>query len=140
MSYSRGAALVLAFAVSACASSGGMASGGGGQTAERAPRGNANLIIRAELEGSTSPDLWAAVNILRPRWLQTKRGVSFSAPQSYARVVVNGTPRGELSELRRFFPENIETVRYLSATDAATKYGTGYPGGVIEVSTRVGGR
>jgi len=31
---------------------------------------------------------------------------------------------------------NIETMRLLSAPDATTKYGTGYPGGVIEVTTR----
>jgi len=31
---------------------------------------------------------------------------------------------------------NIETMRYLSAADATTKYGTGFPGGVIEVTTR----
>ena len=111
-----------------------MSSGGGGQTAARTPRGGATLIIRAELQQSTSSDLWEAVNILRPRWLQTQRNASFAAPQAFARVVVNGTPRGGLDELRQFFPENIETVRYLSAADATTKYGTGYPGGVIEVS------
>jgi len=48
--------------------------------------------------------------------------------------VVNGTPLGGLDELRQFIPGNIETVRYVSAADATTKYGTGYPGGVIEVS------
>jgi hypothetical protein len=31
---------------------------------------------------------------------------------------------------------NIETMRYLSAPDATTKYGTGFPGGAIEVTTR----
>jgi hypothetical protein len=51
-------------------------------------------------------------------------------------VVVNGAIRGELSELRQFSVDDIETMRYLSATDATTKYGTGYPGGVIEVSMR----
>ena len=140
MSYSRGASLVLALAVSACASSGGMASGGGGQTAERAPRGGANLIIRAELEQFSSRSLWDAVDNLRPRWLRPQRGVSFSAGQSFARVVIDGAARGELDELRRLFPDNIETLRYLSAPDATTKYGTGYPGGVIEVSTIGPGR
>jgi hypothetical protein len=49
--------------------------------------------------------------------------------------VVDGTVRGELDELRRFNTYNIETMRYLSASDATTKYGTGYMGGVIEVTT-----
>lgn len=140
MSYSRCALLVFALAVSACASSGDTFSGEGGQTAARAARGNSTLIIRAELERFPSLTLWDAVDTLRPRWLQPQRGVSFAAGQAFARVVVDGTVRGELSELRRFFPENIETLRYLSASDATTKYGTGYPGGVIEVSTRGLGR
>jgi len=113
-----------------------MASGGGGQTAARTPRGGATLIIRAELQQSTSSDLWEAVNILRPRWLQTQRNASFAAPQAFARVVVNGTPRGALYELRRISASAIESMRFVSASDATTKYGTGYPGGAIEVTMR----
>ena len=139
-SYNRCASLVFALVVSACASSGGTSSGEEGQTAERGARGTSTLIIRAELERSTSPDLWEAVNLLRPRWLQLQRGASFSAPQQYAQVVINGTPSGQLDELRQLFPENVDTLRYLSAADATTRYGTGYPGGVIEVSTLQLGR
>ena len=142
MSFRRCASLVLVLAVSACASSGGMASGEGGQTAERAPRGNATLIIRAELdELGGGRNLWEAVDLLRPRWLRRQRGAgSIFAGPTYARVVVDGTARGELDDLRRFFSDNIETLRYLSPADATTKYGTGFPGGVIEVSTRGLGR
>jgi hypothetical protein len=50
--------------------------------------------------------------------------------------VVDGSSRGELDALRQLSIGNIETMRYLSAADATTKYGTGYPGGVIEVTTR----
>jgi hypothetical protein len=35
--------------------------------------------------------------------------------------------------------DNIETMRYLSPSDATTRYGTGYAGGVIEVTLRRGG-
>ena len=140
MSFRRCVSLVLALAVSACASSGDTSSGEGEQTAARAARGNSTLIVRAELEEILSGSLWEAVDRLRWRWLQPQRGVSFYAGTSFARVVVDGTVRGELGELRRLFPENIETLRYLSAPDATTKYGTGYPSGVIEVSTRGLGR
>ena len=43
-----------------------------------------------------------------------------------------------LAYLDQMSTENIETMRYLSASDATTKYGTGYAGGVIEVTTRRG--
>ena len=52
--------------------------------------------------------------------------------------MIDGTVRSELNELRLMSAENIETMRYLSASDATTRYGTGYIGGLIEVTTRRG--
>ena len=51
-------------------------------------------------------------------------------------MVVNGVIRGQLGELRAFDADDVENMRYLSAPDATTKYGTGYLGGVLEVSMR----
>ena len=140
MSYSRCASLVLALAVSACASSGGTSSGEAEQTDARAARGNSTLIVRAELEELGGRSLWDAVQLLRGRWLQPQRNSSFVSGPAYARVVVDGIVRGDLGELRGFDVDDIETMRYVSAPDATTKYGTGYLGGVIEVSTRGRGR
>jgi hypothetical protein len=50
--------------------------------------------------------------------------------------VIDGSIRGELDELRSLNTDSIESMQFLSATDATTKYGTGYFGGVIEVTTR----
>ena len=50
--------------------------------------------------------------------------------------MVDGTIRRELDDLYRMSTDNIETMRYLTAPEATTRYGTGYPGGVIEVTTR----
>jgi len=52
--------------------------------------------------------------------------------------VVDGRVRGELADLYGISIDDIETMRYLSASDATTRYGTGYIGGVIEVTTRRG--
>ncbi len=46
--------------------------------------------------------------------------------------------RRELADLNRMSTADIETMRYLSASDATTRYGTGYIGGVIEVTMRSG--
>ena len=46
--------------------------------------------------------------------------------------------RETLAHLHRMSIDDIETMRYLSSSDATTKYGTGYVGGVIEVTTRRG--
>ena len=144
MSFGRCASLVLALAVSACASSGETSSGAGGQTAARAARGNSTLITPAELEQHQGESAYRVIESLHGRWLQPNTGTripaSLFAGSSFAPVVVDGTDLGGLSELYRLFSENIETLRYFSSRDAAIKYSTSYPGGVIEVSTRGLGR
>jgi hypothetical protein len=45
-------------------------------------------------------------------------------------------PRGGLDVLEGLYVREIQEMRFLSASDATTRYGTGYPGGIIEVVTR----
>ena len=129
--------VVITSVLSACASSTDTPFAEGGETALRAARGSSILIVRAQLDRLTGRSAWEAVETLNPRWLQIRRGISLVFGPVYARVVIDGIARGELDELRRLSTENIETMRYLSALDATTKYGTGFPGGVIEVTTRI---
>ncbi len=136
MSFRRCASVVLALVVSACASSSGTPFGEEFTTSV-ASQGNSRLIDRPQLELFPGQSAWRAVENLNPRWLQL-RGGSISYGPSYARVVVDGILRGELAHLYRVITDEIETMRFLSASDATTKYGTGFPGGVIEVMTRRG--
>ena len=137
MSFRRCASVVLALVVSACASSSGTPFGEEFTTSATASQGNSRLINRAQLELFPGQSAWRAVENLNPRWLQI-RGGSINYGPSYARVVVDGSLRGELAHLYRVITDDIETMRFLSASDATTKYGTGFPGGVIEVMTRRG--
>ena len=137
MSFRRCAYVVLALVVSACASSPDTPFGGEFETSAAASRGNSRLIVRAQLEPLVGRSAYEAVETLNPRWLQPRGGSPQYGP-SYARVVVDGTVRRELADLYRMSTNNIETMRYLSASDATTRYGTGYIGGVIEVTTRRG--
>ncbi len=137
MSFRRCAYVVLALVVSACASSPDTPFGEEFATSAAASGGTSRLIVRAQLEPLVGRSAWWAVETLNPRWLRA-RSVSPIYGPSYARVVVDGTVRGELADLHRMSTDNIETMRYLSASDATTRYGTGYIGGVIEVTTRRG--
>ncbi len=127
---------VLAPVVSACASSPDTPFDEDGETATRTARANSTLIVRAQLMELTDRSAYEAVATLNRSWLRSRRGVSLTSGPAFARVVVDGVPRGELGSLRQMTIGNIETMRLLSAPDATTKYGTGYPGGVIEVTTR----
>ena len=99
------------------------------------PGGNSRLIVRAQLAQMEGQTAWEAIETLNRRWLRPSRGSSISGPIT-ASIVVDGIVRGDLNELRMMRTENIETMRLLSSADATIKYGTGYLGGVIEVSTR----
>ena len=109
----------------------------GERDSANAPRGHRDLIIRAELDTFPGQSAREVVERLHPNWLLA-RGVSLGAGPSYARVVVDGTSRGHIQELNFLNSADIESMRHLSAADATTKYGTGYLGGVIEVTTMRG--
>ncbi len=137
MGFRRCASVVLALVVSACASSQDTPFEEEFVTPTEASRGGTRLIVRAQLEQLAGLSAWQAVETLNPRWLRS-RSVSVNYGPSYARVVVDGTVRRVLADLYRMSTNNIETMRYLSASDATTKYGTGNAGGVIEVTLRRG--
>jgi hypothetical protein len=130
------ASLVLALAVSACGSSSGTPFEGGSQSTSAASLGgNSRLIVRAQLVEFSGRSAWDAVDILNQRWLRPQRGASNSGRPLFPRIVVDGIFRGELDDLFRLRADNIETMRLLTSSDATIKYGTGYFGGVIEVTT-----
>ena len=137
MSFRRCAYVVLALVVSACASSPDTPFGGEFETSAAATQGNSRLIVRAQLEPLVGWSAYEAVETLNPRWLQPRGRTPTYGPM-YARVVVNRTARRELADLYQISTHDIEAMRYLSAPDATTRYGAGYIGGVIEVTTRTG--
>ena len=134
--FRRCTSVVLALVVSACASSPGTPFGGDVETAAAATRGNTNLIVRAELEEAPGQTAWQVIENLRGRWLRPVRVGSAASGPAFAGVVVDRATRGELQDLRFIVVDDIETMRRLSPSEATTRYGTGYAGGVIEVTSR----
>ncbi len=120
--------LVLALVVSACASSGGAASGEGGDTAD-ATGGSSTLLTRAQLAQYSGRTALEAVQRFNRRWLTYER--------AGVRVVFDGRSRDNLDALGRLRADDVESLRFLIATDATRKYGPGFSGGVIEVTSRV---
>ncbi len=112
---------------------GGMATASGG--------GNSNLIT-SELLREADPEGLSVYQIIqrnRPRWLREARGdTSFGNVESlaFARVVLDGAPFGGIDELRSLLADEVDSIEYLSASDATTRFGTGYSGGAILVRTR----
>lgn len=112
-------AMVLAFGLAGCASAG---------SSSRPAGATSNRIVEAEFEGLGQISAYQAVERLRPRWLQMRGG---EEPMLH----VDGTRRGDVGDLRSYQLSDVEQMEYLSGSDATTRFGTGYSGGVILVTT-----
>jgi hypothetical protein len=108
---------------SACASS--------GQPGQSRPRRNSNLITAEELSELSVSTAYEAVRQLRPGWLQGRGRQGLP-------VVYRNNSRwgGDPRSLESIRIIAISEMRFLSASDATTLYGTGFTGGVILVVTR----
>jgi hypothetical protein len=127
--------LAVALLLSACAS--GSDPGSRSDTSRR----RSALIPREELESLNSLSAFDAIRMLRPRWLQPRGNISVrdatGAPPVLPVVIVDGTRFGEFDDLKNLIVQDVESIRFIPGRDATTLYGTGYGGGVIEVTTRL---
>ena len=119
----------LAMALTACASGGG---GGGGEESDRRSGGDPNRLTAEELASVSASNVYDAVQALRPRWFRARSANVNDLPAAF----VDGRHRGDYRDLAQVPLSNVESIQYLSARDATTLYGTGYPGGAIDVRTR----
>jgi hypothetical protein len=57
----------------------------------------------------------------------------------YPKVFIDGIPSGDLPRLQELNSRDVREIRFLSSSDATTRFGTGYPAGIIEVLMKRGG-
>jgi hypothetical protein len=119
--------LAMLLSIAACASGGG----------ERRTLQARNVITAAEVTESNANTAYEAIRQLRPHFLQSRGPTSIQDPGAGEPVVyVNGVRYGAPRVLESIRAMDVEEIRFLSASDATTRYGTGHAGGVIEVRTR----
>lgn len=119
-------AMVALLVLAACATS------AGGRA-----RGARDVITAQEIAATTAQDAYELIARLRPRWLQSRGAASIRDPTPQLPVVyVDRIRMGGLEVLRNLNATDILELRYYSAPDATTRYGTDHAGGVIEVYTR----
>jgi len=116
------AAFALTIGLAGCASAGGGGGGGGG--------GSPSRLRAVDLEPVIQLDAFQAIQRLRARWLQSRSG-------TFAKVYVDGAERpGGLDSLNGMPVADISDMRYLSANEATTRFGTGNSGGAILITTK----
>lgn len=89
-------------------------------------------ITAEEIEAANARTAMDVIRRLRPFWVRPggTRGASY--PVVYA----DNVRLGGLEHLDNVFVEDIEEIRFLSASDATTFFGTGHDAGVIQLILR----
>lgn len=129
--------LLVSLLAQACASAGGGGSGSG----------SGDVITREQIGDGANETAFALVRRLKPGWLRARTQGSLTDPQfcsanvcrsgepQYAVVRVDDLTFGDLNSLERISATQVDRIEYVSALDATTRFGTGYPGGAIIVWT-----
>lgn len=91
-----------------------------------------SAIVREELERLGSTHAYEAVEVLRPEWLHDRGPNEWGdTPADGMNVYVDGTRVGNLSELRQFSTNDLEAIRFIEASTATARWGTGNSRGAL---------
>ncbi|MCC6316868.1 MAG: hypothetical protein IT361_04175 [Gemmatimonadaceae bacterium] len=141
----RRVSLVLFSLAAACSSSGGAGGTASASAAAPARRGNANLISEAEVQAilGQATNAYDIVERLRPQMLRP-RGTSMgarsdgtgAAVQIGIVVYMDDVRVGEVGNLRTVLATQVREIRFISATDATQRWGTGHGSGAIQVVSK----
>ena len=126
----RLAIVLMLVAAAACASSTARAS---------RPSRNQSVILPDELRQNEGTDLFTTLQSLRPLWLR-KRGPMSINSEGDILVYVDNMRYGIAPSLRSISVSVVESVQYLTASEAQARFGMGHPHGAILVFTRRGQR
>ena len=107
------------------------ASGGGGTSGRR------DVITYEQIQSVSVSTALELIERLRPEYVRGRGRTSFDGPDAVLPVVyVDGVRAGGIEALRSIAATDVREIRYVNATDATTRYGTGHTAGVIEVRIR----
>jgi hypothetical protein len=125
-------------AAAACASGGTRATPASDSTAAApAPaRRSASLITEEDIAKVSARDAHHAVQLLRPDWLRARGSATINgAPQTVV-VYLNNQRYGGPETLKQFQAMAVKELRYMSASEATNRFGTGHNSGAILVRTK----
>ena len=132
------AAVVVAIGVG-CSSGGG--STNGAAATPRPPSRQQDVITEAEISAraAEASNALQVVQKLRPQMLRSRGRFSpadSSGTTMIPKVIVDDVAYGNVDALANVNAIAVREIRYLSAADATTRWGTGYPGGAILVTMK----
>jgi hypothetical protein len=115
------------------------ASGGSSDPSTRPERtrSGANVLTQEDLARTEAPTALQVVQQLRPAWLRSRGDFSASPSSRPADIIVyvDDVRFGTWRDLEQVSRNSIREMRYYSATEATTRWGTGHSLGAIVVIT-----
>src|SRR5713226_9967892 len=105
------------------------ACGGRSRPGTSGPAVSGDVILSDELRQAQAPDLWTALQHLRPNWF--RRSPSVVRGQGDLLVVVDRVPQGGSGALRQVPVGAVLVARYFSPTEATSLFGQGALYGAI---------
>lgn len=102
-----------------------------------ATRSSSRVLTAEELTEASELNCYQAVQRLRPGWLRTRGRVSFTSQQGI-RLYVDGMARGYVDEMRSIRATAVAEMRYLSAPEATSRFGTDHVDGAILITLKRG--
>ena len=133
------AVVLMAITLAACGGSGAPAAGAAGTAATPRPvRGGLNLIASSEIEtaGNDVISAYELVQRLRPGMLRARNLTAGNTGEGNVFgviVFVDEVRLGDVEQLRTVMRGTVREIRFISASDATTRWGTGHSNGVIQV-------
>ena len=115
----------------------GACSAGSGQPGRTTPRSDENLITREELATANASNLFDAIRQLRPRWMDRGGPTALRASESQGglMVYVDRVREGGTDALRSIPLTMVDSVRFLTASQAQGEFGLDNIRGAIQVVT-----
>lgn len=97
-------------------------------------RGSSDILTREEISTSSATTAYEAIVQLRPAFLRARGARSIRDPSPLTPIVyVNDMRHGGVEVLMSIRVAEVDEIRFISAADATTRWGTGHAGGVIQV-------
>lgn len=106
----------------------------------RPPRDNGSLhnpdvITADEILATHLPTAFEVIERLRPQFLRT-RGPTSALRDTRIIVFQDNLNLGGVEMLRQIRAADVREIRFLNSSDATTRFGSGFPAGVISVTSR----
>jgi hypothetical protein len=100
-------------------------------------RGSRDVLTAEEISRASGMTAYDVVQQLRPQFLRIRTGRSTQGSGEAEPVIyVDNIRSGGLAALRNIRAESVEEIRYIGASDATTRFGTGHMAGAILVRLR----